>query len=106
MSRPAEKGTTEYVRKHVAWGVGPRGGHFLTLGAKVRAAMRGAAPSAADVRALVTPVFRHRLVPNYQAQADNVDAMSIIDDILRETPAPDGWRPEPKPSKRRSKQAG
>jgi MoxR-like ATPase len=106
-TRPAEKDASAFVKNHVAWGVGPRGGHFLTLGAKVRAAMRGSAPTAADVRALVVPVFRHRLVPSYQAQADNVDALAIIDEILAETPAPDGWRPaaKAKPSKR-SKQAG
>jgi MoxR-like ATPase len=95
-SRPDEADATADVKRHVAWGVGPRGGHFLTMGAKVRAAMRGAVPTPADVRALVSPVFRHRLVVNYQAQADNVDALSIIDEIVRQTPSPDGWRPEPK----------
>ena len=64
--------------------------------------MRGRAPDAGDVRALVTPVFRHRLVVNFQAQADNVDAVRIIDDLVQATPAPDGWRPAPaKPPKRR-----
>jgi MoxR-like ATPase len=101
-SRPAEPDAPEEVRRHVAWGVGPRAGHFLTMGAKVRAAMRGEAPTAADVRALVAPTFRHRIVVNFQAQADNVDALRIIDAIVAETPAPDGWRPErPKPAKKR-----
>jgi MoxR-like ATPase len=100
-SRPAEPDATPSVKKHVAWGVGPRGGHFLMMGAKVRAAMRGAAPTAADVRAMVLPVFRHRLVVNYQAQADNVDSLQMIDEIIRETPAPDGWRPEPPAASKR-----
>jgi MoxR-like ATPase len=94
-SRPTESDAPASVRKHVAWGVGPRAGHFLTMGAKARAAMRGEAPSAADVRAVVVPVFRHRLVVNFQAQADNVDAVKIIEDLVRDTPAPDGWRPGP-----------
>jgi MoxR-like ATPase len=100
-TRPAEKDAPASVKKHVAWGVGPRGGHFLTLGAKVRAAMRGSAPTAADVRAIAVPVFRHRLVVNYQAQADSVDSVMVIDEILRETPAPDGWRPEPKATQKK-----
>ena len=83
------------MKRNVAWGVCPSGGHFLTKGAKVRATMRGAAPSAADVRAMVQPVFRHRLVVNFQAQADNVDSLRVIDAIVHGTPAPDGWKPEP-----------
>ena len=102
-SRPAEKRDARpSVKRHVAWGVGPRGGHFLTLGAKVRAAMRGVRPDAPPTCARSSrPVFRHRLVVNYQAQADNVDALQIVDEILRETPAPDGWQPEPKAAPKR-----
>jgi MoxR-like ATPase len=100
-SRPGEPDAPEAVKKLVAWGVGPRGGHFLTMGAKVRAAMRGAAPNVSDVRALVVPTFRHRLVVNFQAQADNVDSLQIIDEIVRDTPSPDGWRPEPRVAAKR-----
>jgi MoxR-like ATPase len=100
-SRPTEPDAPEGVRRHVAWGVGPRGGHFLTMGAKVRAAMRGRKPDASDVRALVVPVFRHRLVVNYQAQADNVDSLQVIAELVDATPAPDGWRPAPKTRARR-----
>jgi MoxR-like ATPase len=100
-SRPAEAEAPEAVKRHVAWGVGPRGGHFLTMGAKVRAAMRGTEPTPADVRALAAPVFRHRLIVNFQAQADNVDALQIVAEIVRGTPAPDGWQAEPKAAPKR-----
>src|SRR2546426_7810959 len=63
------------VRQWVRWGAGPRAGQALILGAKARALLDGR-PAAApdDIRAVALPVLRHRLVLNFQAEADGIDA--------------------------------
>ncbi len=101
-TRPSESDAPERVKSFVAWGVGPRGGQYLVTASKVRAALRGApGPTPEDVRALALPTFRHRVVVNYQAQADAVDASVVIDEVIASTPAPDGWRPPAPPKAKR-----
>ncbi len=79
-TRPKENDAPEAVKKYVAWGVGPRGAQHLVAGAKVRAALRGRRDATVDdVRALLAPVLRHRIVMNFQAQADEVDEDKIIE---------------------------
>jgi MoxR-like ATPase len=67
----------------VWWGAGPRASQYLILGAKARAALDGRpVPDLDDVRAVALPVLRHRLVLNFQAEADGVGVEQLID--LRE----------------------
>jgi MoxR-like ATPase len=71
------------VRQWVKWGAGPRAGQALILGAKARALLDGrsvAAPE--DVRAVALPVLRHRILVNFQAEADGVDADQIVARLL------------------------
>jgi MoxR-like ATPase len=71
------------VRQWVKWGAGPRAGQALLLGAKARALLDGrsvAAPE--DVRAVALPVLRHRILLNFQAEADGVDADQIVARLL------------------------
>jgi MoxR-like ATPase len=73
----------EFVRKWVRWGAGPRAGQALLLGAKALALLEHrsvAAPE--DVRAVALPVLRHRILVNFQAEADGVDADQIISQLL------------------------
>jgi MoxR-like ATPase len=73
----------EFVRKWVRWGAGPRAGQALVLGAKARALLDGrivAAPD--DVAAVALPVLRHRVLVNFQAEADGVDADAIVERLL------------------------
>ncbi|MEO5895469.1 MAG: MoxR family ATPase [Vicinamibacterales bacterium] len=75
----------ENVRKWVRWGAGPRAGQALLLGAKARALLDGrsvAAPE--DVSAVALPVLRHRVLMNFQAEADAVDADTVIGRLLRD----------------------
>ena len=77
------------VRQWVKWGAGPRAGQALILGAKARALLDGrsvAAPS--DVRAVALPVLRHRLVLNFQAEADGVDADQVVARLIESVPEP------------------
>jgi MoxR-like ATPase len=71
------------VKQYVSWGAGPRAGQNLILGAKVRAVMNGRPiPSVEDVRAIAHPVLRHRIVTNFNADADGVSTDDIIDMLL------------------------
>ncbi len=91
-SRPsggAEDHVPAAVRQWVKWGAGPRAGQALVLGAKARALLDGrsvAAPE--DIRAVALPVLRHRVLLNFQAEADGVDADQIVGRLLDAVPAP------------------
>lgn len=82
-TRPNENGAPEYVRNWVRWGAGPRASQYLILGAKTRAILDGRyAPSVDDVRAVALPVLRHRIVTNFNAEADGVGASEIVARLL------------------------
>ena len=87
-SRPEDPAAPDFVRQYLNWGAGPRASQFLVLGAKARALLNGRpAPSREDVRALARPVLQHRLVPNFQAEAERVDPGDLVD-RLTETAGP------------------
>ena len=76
-------GVPEPVRHWVKWGAGPRAGQALVLGAKARALIEGrSVASPDDVRAVALPVLRHRVLLNFQAEADGVDADQIVGRLL------------------------
>ena len=71
------------MRQWVKWGAGPRAGQALVLGAKARALLDGRSVAALeDVRAVALPVLRHRILVNFQAEADGVDADQIVGRLL------------------------
>jgi len=83
-TRPGSE-APDYVGNWVRWGAGPRAGQSLLLGAKARALLDGrsvAAPE--DVSAVALPVLRHRVLLNFQAEADAVDADSIVERLLKD----------------------
>jgi MoxR-like ATPase len=83
-TRPGSSGETREVRDYVRFGAGPRGSQALVLAAKGRAALRGeAAADVDDVRALLVPALRHRLVLSYRAEADGVRAQDILHAVKR-----------------------
>ncbi len=87
-TRPGEE-ASRVTSKYVAWGAGPRASQFLVLGAKARAASRGAAlPSYDDVRAVAPAVLAHRLVLNFEAEADGRTTRDVIAELLEES---QGW---------------
>jgi MoxR-like ATPase len=86
-SRP-DAASADYVRDFVAWGAGPRAGQYLVLGAKALAALEGRpAPGIDDVRAVAPSVLRHRLVTNFNAEAEGIDADALIGRLLESVPA-------------------
>ncbi len=84
-TRPGEE-AAPVSQQYVAWGAGPRASQYLVLGAKARAASRGAAiPSYDDVRAIAPAVLAHRLVLNFEAEADGRTTRDVIRELLEET---------------------
>src|SRR4051812_11268669 len=78
-TRPDGPEASAAVKKYVSWGAGPRASQYLVLGAKARAAMDGRAmPDMEDVAAMALPVLGHRVVLNFQAEAEGVSATSLI----------------------------
>ena len=85
-------GTTppDLVKRYVRWGAGPRAGQALVLGAKAHALLSGrAAVTPDDVRRVAQPVLRHRVLPNFAADADGVTAEQIVAAVVRHVPAPE-----------------
>jgi MoxR-like ATPase len=82
-TRPAGEEAPEFVRKWVRWGAGPRAGQALLLGAKARALLEGrTVADVEDVNAVALPVLRHRVLVNFQAEADGIDADEIVRRLL------------------------
>jgi MoxR-like ATPase len=74
-----------FLREWVTWGAGPRASQFLVLGAKAHAALHGRMHvSIEDVRAIVHPVLRHRIVTNFSAAAEGITSDIIIDRLVAE----------------------
>ncbi|MCU0624914.1 MAG: MoxR family ATPase [Gemmatimonadaceae bacterium] len=90
-SRPGDARTPSLVQRYVRWGAGPRAGQALVLGAKAHALLDGRpVPTPDDVRRVALPVLRHRVLPNYAAEADGVDADAIVRALLDAVPPPRG----------------
>jgi MoxR-like ATPase len=88
-TRPSESSAPAIVKQYVRWGAGPRAGQALILGAKAAALLAGrAAVSPADIRRVALPVLRHRILPNFAAEADGVSAEPIVDALLLHVAAP------------------
>jgi MoxR-like ATPase len=82
-TRPDEPAAPQSVREWVKWGAGPRAGQALLLGAKAAALLDGrTVPAPEDVRAVALPVLRHRVLLNFQAEADGLDPDQLIGRIL------------------------
>ncbi len=88
-TRPDDELAPAFVKEFVEWGVGPRGGQLLILGAKALAAMDGRpGVSAADIRRAAVPALRHRVATNFQAQAEGIDSVAIVKRLLDSIPEP------------------
>lgn len=82
-TRRTEGQVRDYIANWVTWGAGPRASQYLILGAKTNAILSGRyTPSIEDVQFVAKPVLRHRIVTSFNAEADGVDALQIIDKLL------------------------
>jgi len=87
-TRPENNGVPKYIQDWISWGAGPRASQYLILGAKTRSILDGRpTPDIADVKAVAKPVLRHRLVTNFNAEADGVGTVEIIERLLKDAEA-------------------
>jgi len=84
-TRPQDERCPEVIRKLMTWGAGPRAVQSLVLGGKTRAVLMGRHHVAIeDIQAIVKPVLRHRLVPNFSAEAEGYTPDRIVETLLNE----------------------
>ena len=91
-SRPQHSGAPQFVKDYVEWGAGPRASQYLIIGAKARTIIQGRyAVSIEDIQALAPSVLRHRIIPNFKAQAEGLSSNDIVTRLLSEIkPSSDG----------------
>jgi MoxR-like ATPase len=88
-SRPGRGLKLEFVDKWVKWGAGLRASQALILGSKARALMHGRHHvSVKDIQSLAKPILRHRVIPNFYAEAEGVGSDRIIEQLLAAVAAP------------------
>ncbi len=87
-SRPGREGATDFINDYIHWGAGLRAAQFLTLGGKARARLEDRSHvTIDDIRTLAAPVLRHRILPNYRAEAEGVSVEKIVEHLLENVPA-------------------
>lgn len=88
-TRPKDPLSPKFIQELIDWGAGPRAGQYLIAGGRAIAAMDGRpVVSLDDVRKVAIPVLRHRIAPNFQAQAEGFTPESIIERLIQEVPEP------------------
>jgi MoxR-like ATPase len=88
-TRPKDESAPKFVQDLIDWGAGPRAGQYLIAGGRAMAAMDGRpVVSLDDIRQVAIPVLRHRIAPNFQAQAEGYTSESIIERLIEEVPEP------------------
>ncbi|HPD31774.1 MAG TPA: MoxR family ATPase [Phycisphaerae bacterium] len=86
-THPDGEFATEMTNKYVRWGSSPRGAQAVTLAAKVQALLEGRFNvSFEDVRKVALPTLRHRVLLNFEGEAENISTDDVIRDILKQTP--------------------
>jgi len=84
-TRPNADNAPKYIKDWISWGAGPRASQYLILGAKTRCILDGRpTPDIDDVKVIAKPVLRHRIVTNFNAEAENVSTVQVIEKILSE----------------------
>jgi MoxR-like ATPase len=88
VSEPMDLGERpRLVKDYVGWGAGPRASEYLILGAKARAILDGSSHVTPEhVKSIAKPVLRHRILTNFNAEADQVTTDAIIDGLLKDIP--------------------
>ncbi len=83
-TRPNENTGSEYVKKWVEWGAGPRASQYLVLGAKAKALLNGRpTPSIEDIQSLAPEILRHRILPNFNAEAEGIKVDDIVNQLIQ-----------------------
>jgi MoxR-like ATPase len=93
-TRPDSADAPSLVKQYVRWGAGPRAGQALILGAKAAAYLDGrVAVAPSDVQRVAHPVLRHRVLPNFAAEADGMTSEPVVDALLTHVSPPSSKLP-------------
>jgi len=77
----------DFVKDYVTWGAGPRASQYLVLGAKARAVLQGRFfVSVEDIQAVALPVLRHRIITNFNAEAEGLGPDDIVKKLIATIP--------------------
>ena len=83
LTRPEKPAAPDFIREFVSWGAGPRASQYLVLGAKARAVLHGRFHAGTDdIRAVARPVLRHRIMTNFNAEAEGLKPDDIITRLI------------------------
>jgi len=84
-TRPGQPEAPQWIRDTVGWGAGPRAVQYLILGAKSRAALRGAyMASLEDLEAVAPSVLTHRIITNFAAESQGMNSKKIVERLIKE----------------------
>jgi MoxR-like ATPase len=96
LTRKDKGDVPDFVRDYVTWGAGPRASQYLVLGAKARAVLHGRYyVSCEDIRAVAAPVLRHRIITNFNAEAEGIkpdDIVRRLSEIIPRDPNEANWQ--------------
>jgi MoxR-like ATPase len=88
LTRKGKGDVPDFIRNYVSWGAGPRASQYLVLGAKARAILHGRfLVTCEDVRAVSLPVLRHRIMTNFNAEAEGIKPDDIVRRLIDFIPA-------------------
>jgi len=87
LTRRSEGGCPDFVNEYVGWGAGPRASQYLILAGKARALLKGRYHvSTEDIRQVALPVLRHRIVTNFNAEAEGIKSDTIVNKLIDHIP--------------------
>ena len=83
-TRPNEETSDSYIKQWVEWGAGPRASQYLALGAKAKALLDGRpTPSIEDIQSIAPDILRHRVLPNFNAEAEGIKVDDIVEHLIK-----------------------
>ncbi len=85
-TRPGGEEQADVAKRYISWGAGPRASQYLVLGAKARAAFRGApVPTMQDIHDIAPSILAHRIVINFDGEAEGLSTRDVITELLSES---------------------
>lgn len=83
-TRPLNPTSPKIIKDYISWGAGPRASQYLILGAKTNCILEGRfSPNIDDIKKVAKPVLRHRLITNFNAEADGLNVLNIIEELMK-----------------------
>ncbi|HEY5533784.1 MAG TPA: MoxR family ATPase [Ignavibacteria bacterium] len=84
-SRPTHPTAPKFIKDYLSWGAGPRASQYLIIGAKALCILEGRfSPTIDDIKRISISVLRHRLILNFNAEADNVSVLDLINKLFED----------------------